>query len=189
MSFIRQATAGDGPVEVWLSRLLPYEPKGEMVQVRADIRSALQALQPQKDQGLHAICGVEKQPFENWSIEDLLFYNIGAKYFAHLAQKRLRFERAYSVPPAPCVLNKPALSYHRYALANPDGGFTYWMRGRDLAHWIGIEIPQPSSDRKPAAFWYPLRAAPVLDIPENPSTRLASFGLSVVVERPPTVGH
>lgn len=166
-------------VEVWSIQRLPFEPKRWLVDLRQGIREGLSSLEGHNSI-LHAVYGARFRDF--CDTENILFYNVGAAHFAHVAQHAIRFERSFSYPDAPELIGDN-LHYHRYAIVNDNTGFLYWRDGQQLAQWEDVEISPIASTTKPAFVWYAFKSQPVT-ILHKPVTPLAQFGLRITVKIP-----
>lgn len=141
----------DNSVEVWSSVRLPFEPKGWLLDLRNDIRSAVKGIHGSDESVLHA------QYVSAWEdfcdVENVLLYNVGPATFNHLCSRGLCFERGFAVPPS--REDSDAMPhYHRYALAGLDDEPRYWVKGIRLAEWAGVACPPPRNDGKPHTFWH-----------------------------------
>jgi len=187
VEYIVQPSRDQRVVEVWSARLLPFEPKGRYLDLRKDIRDGIHALPENPDGVLHAICGTPQQPNEKWDVENILFYNVGTSYFAPLARRGVRFERAFSYPSPPQPLGTQNIAYHRYTTASLDEEFAYWKSSQLLARWTNIEIPRLSASSKPASIWHRMVASP-MEIVARPEVPPPRFGLTVMIAAPASVG-
>jgi len=115
------------------------------------------------------------------------FYNVGTSYFAPLARRGVRFERAFSYPSPPQPLGTQNIAYHRYTTASLDEEFAYWKSSQLLARWTNIEIPRLSASSKPASIWHRMVASP-MEIVARPEVPPPRFGLTVTIAAPASVG-
>jgi len=185
--YIVQLSGDQRVVEVWSARLLPFEPKGSYLNLRKDIRDGIHKLPENPDGVLHAICGTPQQPNEKWDVENILFYNVGTSYFAPLARRGVRFERAFSYPSPPQPLGTQNAAYHRYTTASLDEEFVYWKSSQLLARWTNVEIPRLSASSKPASIWHRMVASP-MEIVARPEAPPPRFGLTVMIAAPASMG-
>lgn len=149
--------------------------------MREDIREAVRTLECGSDEVLHAT--YMSNVNQACDAENILFYNVGASYFARSCSGGLRFERVFSKPPsAPYPLTEKPLHYQRYKVAKRASGFAYWRPGRKLVQWQ-LDYDAVRSSSSPASIWYRTKcgigdiAAPVGRVPSR-------FGLSVTLHPP-----
>ncbi len=187
VEYIVQPSRDQRVVEVWSTRLLPFEPTGRYLDLRTDIRNSIRALPDNPDGVLHAICGTPQQSKENWDVENILFYNVGTSYFAPSARRGVRFERAFSYPSPPQPLGAQNVVYHRYTAASLDDEFTYWESSQVLARWTNVEVPRLGASSKPASIWHRMAASPI-EIVARPEVLPSRFGLTVTITVPASVG-
>ncbi len=177
-----RVSTGQDAVEVWSTQRLQFEPKEWQKDLRADIRRELQHIRIPQGHVLHALYGTPLSEF--CDVENILFYNVGASAFTHLAQHGLRFERSFVSPGPPSSL-KGQSHYHRYAIAGSQTGFLHWNVGRTLAQWSTLQIPRLSSGTKCALLWYAFRSQPI-EILHMPGETPKQYGVRVDVMVPAT---
>lgn len=175
---ISRYSQGHPRVEVWSSTRLPFEPKGEMQKLRAEIRRALAALAV--PQGMTLQARYQSSSADRCDIENVLFYNVGTAYFSPSGLSRTVMRRFTSAPPA-------APSGHTYSHF-----VSYEVAGRESlasnsAEWGSFETaPLPArgafSDNNPWFAWRAFRRGSVT-VRTRPN-REARFGMRVVVEGP-----
>ena len=136
-------TAGRREVELWSTRRLPFEPKGEALAMRQDLRAALRRLDAARGEVLHAVYASAEDGFAD--VENVLLYNVGASALARAGRAGVRFERSRAVP-APVGTSLAARHHHRYALRPPSAGSDCWRRGATLAAWHHLPIGRLSLD-------------------------------------------
>lgn len=100
-------------VEAWSTVRLPYEPRGAMVGLRADLRSALERLATRDGHVVNAVYSADDSR-EFVDTENVLFYNVGSASFRSLASTGIRFERSYAVPAAPDRLERTDRLHHHH---------------------------------------------------------------------------
>jgi len=169
----------DNSVEVWSSVRLPFEPKGWLLDLRNEIRSAVKKVQGTDDAMLHAQYVSAQEDF--CDVENVLLYNVGPAAFNHLCRQGLSFERGFAEPPQ--VRGSVGMPhYHRYSLTGLTDKPQYWVKGDRLAEWAGIECPPFRSDNKPHSFWYAMKQAAVNTIGEMDIPRY--FGMELTINAP-----
>jgi hypothetical protein len=169
-------------VEAWSTKRLPFEPKGWLGSLRAELRGLLPSLYGGPDRVLAAMYGSpDREPCD---VENVLLYNVGARALRVVAAHGLRLERSYVCPEPPVPLAGTARHYMRYACSPRAAGFEAWTERRVLAAWAGISMPLLTEATKPAAVWFALAAAEI-----DPSSVLGDqqpFGLRLQLEVPRT---
>jgi len=174
--------SGSGPlIEAWSSRRLPYEPKGWLLHLRSDLRTAIAPLQAGPDQVLHAVYGSMDTTY--CDAENILIYNVGPGYVAAAGAHGLRLERTTAVPPAPAPLAAGTPHYHRYELVERDAGFQHWRRDAELAAWTDIVVPPLKDTTCLATIWWQLRTGALLHH-SQPAPPPARFGLRLALTVP-----
>lgn len=166
-------------VALWSARRLPFEPRGDQLTMREELRASLRRLAAADGEVLHAVYGSTIDGFVD--VENVLLYNVGAAALARAARNGLRCERSRIVPPMPGS-KAAAAHHHEYGLRAPDAGFDHWQRGVTRAHWHRAPVPPLRADTKPSAIWAAVKAAGVQVDSETVS---GPFGLSVVIQHPP----
>jgi hypothetical protein len=151
--------ADAGLVEAWSAERLPFEPKGWLLQLRAELRAALKRLTSSRRSVLSALYGSPVRGF--CDPENVLIYNVGPGHVSAAAAGGLRVERSYNCPCAPESLECPAEHYWRYRAAPVDEEFSAWREGRLVAAWSRVPMPPLSETIKPGAVWFSMRCAPI----------------------------
>ena len=123
-------------VEAWATERLPFEPKGWMLDLRRELRSALRQMRSHNGALLAAVYSSQVDAF--CDVENVVIYNVGAGNFAATASAGLRLERGYFCPPAPVELSSEAEHHACYSVAPVAQGFACWRRGTTLAGWSGM---------------------------------------------------
>ena len=134
-------------VQFWTDRRLPFEPKGQMLDARNALRSALRRLTPEQEKILLATYSSLDQNF--CDAENVLFYNVGAANFETVATTGVRFDRIHVAPPA-CPSQRHFSHHHHYRLAEtpyptagpPDVSLTFPLNAL-------------TSSTKPHEIWWP----------------------------------
>lgn len=126
-------------IEVWSTRRLPFEPKGELLRLRDELRGALGALPAANGRVLH---GLHQGSFgTKVDAENVLFYNVGSAAFGHLATEAIIFEMS---PASPSSTSFPF--YSRYELV-ADTKFASWELEAELARFASEEADADLRDR------------------------------------------
>jgi len=168
----------ENALEVWSEKRLPFEPQEWLVDLRAEIRTALRDLKCGPHQLLHAIYGARNIEF--CDIENILLYNVGGGHFASLARYGIRLERSFTYPNPPEFMLTQKPHYHHYTAADTDTGFINWRVGQILAQWDNVIIPQLSSSTKIPSIWYPI-STNSMKVIHNPKEEPKHFGLKVII--------
>jgi hypothetical protein len=169
-------------VEAWSTKRLPFEPKGWLASLRAELRGALPALYGGPDRVLSAVYG-SPDP-EPCDVENVLLYNVGARALRVVAAHGLRLERTYECPEPPARLAGTGRHYVRYCSSPRAAGFQAWTEGRVLAAWSGVPMPALSEATRPATVWFALAAAEIEAT--NALGERQPFGLRLELEVPRT---
>jgi len=164
-------------VEMWSAVRLPFEPHGWQVNMRNELREALQDLRTSSG-WLHAVYRAAADG-ALVDTENVLLYNVGGTALRPLMARAVTFERSYQVPPqppGPVLGDGQTLHYHRYSEAR-DTSFEFWKPGRLLGSFF--DVPVDSVDDKPAPVWKAIRdyAAP----PAETATAPTRFVINVQI--------
>lgn len=167
-------------VDLWSSVRLPYDGSGWMREMRDALGVALRGMTAEPGAVLHAVyaAGDDGQASD---AENVLFYNVGSRHFRHLMLTGVRFERAYTTPEPPALLEGTELHHHSYAMVDVRAGFSHWVAGEHFAALRDVQLP---SITKTGAVWAAVRtmAAP----PTRVGVRPAPFMVRMRLSRPPT---
>jgi hypothetical protein len=105
----------DDRVQVWAAGRLPLDRPGWAKRMRDGIRDAL-ARMKRRDGAMFSATLTTADPTE-FDVENVLLYNVGAKYFGDLTSSGLTFRRsADRVPPNPEPMEGDAAYFHDYSL-------------------------------------------------------------------------
>jgi len=100
-------------VEIWLDRRLPFEPKGDLLAVRLELRSAIRSLRCPPGE-LLAATYTSLDP-ATCDAENVLLYNVGSASFAQAALSGIQFERLHATPPhSPSGQTYPHHHHYRF---------------------------------------------------------------------------
>jgi hypothetical protein len=164
-------------VQAWSTKRLPFEPRGYLFSLRAELRSALKRLRANTGGVLSALYGSPAPGF--CDPENVLIYNVGASHLSGAADWGLRIERSYGCPSPPEPLEAPAEHYWRYRVAPAAEDFSTWREERPLAMWSHVPMPALTDTPKPASIWYALRCAAIdVGLAADPSK---PFGLRLTL--------
>ncbi|HEV7214340.1 MAG TPA: hypothetical protein VGP33_04380, partial [Chloroflexota bacterium] len=164
-------------IEAWSKIRLPFEPKGDLLAFRTDIRQGLRVMEMPAGEVLHAVYRSLCEDLVD--TENVLFYNVGTSHFAHLVNVGIRFERAFVQPPPVSGIPICLPKHHNcYEAADAQAGFAHWRRGRTLATWTDAVCGPFTSNSKPAQAWLGVKrvAKVTTPLPDQPPQR---YGLSV----------
>lgn len=113
----------EGRVLVWSNQRLPFELKGELVELRNKIREGVRSLKSTlTPSALYGCYYSSEQSLVD--TENVLFYNVGTSYFSHLELTSLMFERSFSEPPKPSQQGNIYRHFHYYSLE--ENTFKHW---------------------------------------------------------------
>ena len=120
--------------------------------------------------------------------ENVLFYNLDARSFAH-APQCVRFERSWAAAPAPpTALSVPARYYHRYEPVAAAEGFRSWRMTDDpLAEWTDVPCTKIAGERAGWHIWHGMRAAASAVETARAATPAQDFGLTATARVPANV--
>ncbi len=180
-NYFVQTLAQQNTVDVWSLQRLTFEPKGWLLNLRNDIRTAVGSLKRGPNDVLHTTYSSSSNDF--CDIENILLYNVGVGHFSRLATRGIRFERSFIHPPPPQPLPAQQLHHHHYTSANANRGFLHWRVGQTLAQWTNIELPELTSAMKIEPIWYAIWLGP-MQILHMPTQELKRFGVSVTIITP-----
>lgn len=151
--FVSSASS-TGPLELWATVRLPFEPKGEVKRMRDELRGRLVELASDGTNVLHALYA--SAATESVDVENVLIYNVGAACLVAGTRRGLRFERAFALPRSPELEFEPR-HYYRYALASSGSGFDSWEQDTCRASWSSVPVPPLTGSTKVADLWLRLR--------------------------------
>jgi hypothetical protein len=172
--------AGDA-VEVFSTERLPYEPRGWLLDLRAELRTALKEMRSQDGALLSAVYASPVAEF--CDVENVLIYNVGTGHLGGVASKGIRLERGYFSPEPPVELSGEARHYACYSAAPLAQGFACWEAGSSLAEWSRVPMPALSETTKPSAIWYAMRTSALAVIGMRQDVA-APYGLELVLGAP-----
>jgi len=168
-------------VELWSVKRLPFEPKGWLERMRADLRQAVPTLECGSGEVLHAT--YMSRITDPCDAENILFYNVGASYFIRSCAGGLRFERVFSrLPSAPDSLTEEPLHYQRYEVAKRGSGFAHWRSDGTLAQWQ-LDYEAVRSSSSPTSIWYRTKRG-LGEIAASTPSVPSKYGLSITLDYP-----
>jgi hypothetical protein len=157
---IEIAPGARGPLEVWSVQRLPFEPKGELKDLRGELGAAAATLHARDGEHLHSV--YSSASLELVDSENVLFYNVGTGRFGDAARCGLRFERAYQPPPpSPPGTVRGAEHYCRYEVVAADAPFVHWQAGPSIARWQGVACPPLHEFARASEIWLACRRAQI----------------------------
>lgn len=164
---------------LWSSIRLPFEPKGWLLEMRDSIRQKVMDMKAQKNQLLYGLFVSEDA--SSCDTENILFYNVGPRYFSHLSQHGICFDRLFDPPPVVGKYGtKPYFQYYSQIGLTDETAF--WVKDNLLASWSNVVCPALKSELKPHVFWSAMKNGSVVI-----ANRLAEpkfFGLNLRVNVP-----
>ena len=179
-SFAICRSPGGDAVDLWSARRLPFDPKGELKEMRDRLATSLRTMECAGERVLHATytSGV----LAACDTENVLFYNVGSA-FSRSGSNGLRFERVFAEPP---VLTEShawrPVHHHRYDFARSDDDFRYYRRGTLLADW-DVQLESVSSSSDVAWLWHLMRSVPI-HVHAIQSGDVSPFALSLTLHAP-----
>lgn len=149
---VRVASGDQGPVELWSRSRLPFEPKGEDLEMRGELRRALHTLQGGPGKGLRATLYSPPPPRgQVLDAENVLFYNVGTSAFVNAGTNGLAWE--WRQGPFIHSERRDWIHHHRYEVAPINQPWSHFFASRSLLRWNAVECSTLSSDTKPAKLW------------------------------------
>lgn len=141
-------------VELWSTIRLPFDRSriAWVEEMRDGLRRSLQAMNDGGGYLRAVFAGPDDVGHPAFDIENVLFYNVGARCFTATARCGLRFERTTSNPTAPLTLTGPVLHYARYESGELQHGFDHWSIEQVLASFSAV-LPPISSATKVSVVW------------------------------------
>jgi hypothetical protein len=131
---------------------LLFEPQlPSQVELRAQLRTGIRVIVPNDGKCLYAAHATAR--LDSFDLENVLFYNIGAANFAHIARNAIRFELA------------PRLSSGHewsYALEATECTFKHWRLSEAVVKWNKQPIANTlSGGTKAGVYWRAIKSAQV----------------------------
>ncbi len=148
---------------------LPFEPKGEALALKEEIRRSLKFLNLFEYNHLNARLITSEKDF--FDVENILFYNVGLGAFSHLMLDEISFSLEYDS-------NSPSNKYtYSYELTSKVTSEEI----NDVILEFSFELDKMTSDMKPLDYWHALNQGHIkISKLMNPN----EFGLSIVIETP-----
>ncbi len=146
---------------------LPFEPKGEALDLKKEIRRNVKLLNPREYNHLNARLITSEKDF--FDVENVLFYNVGSGAFSHLRLDEVSFSLIYD---SNIRSNKYTYSYELISE-------TTTQEIKDIILEYSFEMDKIASDMKPLDYWHALNQG---DIKISKLMNPKEFGLSLVIE-------
>lgn len=144
------ATSADS-VDLWLHRRFPFEPKGDLVNFRTQVREAIRSLRRPPGS---VLCATYSSVDESvCDVENVLIYNIGPSVFADSSRRGLRLVRSWTAPNA-SPLGHSFGHHHRYCFTDPPRQPT-----APGATEFSFTLTSLSGSTKPHEIWWRATAA------------------------------
>lgn len=127
-------TAVDG----WSRFRLPFQPRGDALDFRARLQSAIRQLEDPGDRILDCVYTSAATDFVD--TENVLIYNVGPSAFSVAARNGLRLQRRFAAPSASPFEPAPggALHHHAYGFRAVDDPFDRWNDEELIASWTAV---------------------------------------------------
>ncbi len=165
-------------VEVWSMTRLPFEPKGDLLAARNELRLLLRDMKAEAHEVLQATYTTEDTAF--FDVENVLLYNVGTGAFAKAARNGVRFLRRFGSPPrCPTFPDIDFKNYHRYELTNI--GSESSQVGRAMAQVV-FTMEKFDSATKPHEVWWAVRQGTIEMLDRLEIAQ--SFGVKVSANAP-----
>jgi tetratricopeptide (TPR) repeat protein len=178
---------GRNSVEVWSEKRLPFEPKGWLLSLRDDIRSAIADINCDQNQVLHAV--YLSSILESSDVDNILFYNVGVEYFQQTGYAGLRFERSFlPAPPPPTGSAIGSVQhYQRYMSEPKERYFEHWIQVRTLVKWnssmTADNMVKLKKTKNPAYVWFAVKSGTIQNVSEFQGIPL-EFGVRLKIRVP-----
>ena len=128
---------------------MPFEPKGCMLEARAELRAAMRGLEPRPGDWLSAT--YVSPTADLVDLENVLFYNVGPGVFSHLTARGLSAVRMHA-PPKPSPNGREYAHYNRYAVEP-------YAPIDESGAQLSFPLPPKAGEWKPHdVWWYASRA-------------------------------
>ncbi|MDL2257962.1 hypothetical protein LJC42_02240 [Eubacteriales bacterium OttesenSCG-928-K08] len=141
-------------VIVYSTDRLTFESKGWQIQLKSDVRNAVEQLSTYKDEGIIAVYGVDN---DNYFIdtENALFYNMGTAAFREIAHYKIAYDTLSPEESSLLFAQAGLKKYHHY--------YSYQVSGFSLCKtspvlsWEKMELFSLRGEHKPFDYWKLLR--------------------------------
>jgi hypothetical protein len=181
LKFVQKGPEGNlNTVELWSTIRIPFEPKGEIKDLRDSLSNSIKKIQPSINSILYASYVADHT--EYCDVENVLLYNIGTGTFKNLCQEGLCFEKKIGFPPKNPFFFKYAPHYYSYKVADLNNPFKFWKKGKTLFSWSNINSPAFKSNTKLDSYWYALKTEK-FDM-TGMNERFDAFGLDLRINVP-----
>jgi hypothetical protein len=169
-------------VETWSAWALPFMNRTPaQSQYRNELREAL--LRLRADDVLHATHTSQHNP-RGPDVENLLFYNVGASTFRHLAKDGLRFERRNALPPeAPTRLDFEARHHTRYEVKGAKHSPFHYTNADAFVASADIVYIASRQVRDLAGLWRSFKTSMVINAGSTPF-KGKSFSVQFTISAP-----
>jgi hypothetical protein len=162
-SYVVVPAADRTRIDAWSSRRMPFEPRGWLVDLRAELRTAVAAMRaPNVGEILSATYASDVRA--HCDVEHVTLFNVGPGHFRVAARHGLRFERSYIPPPAPVQLDGPETHHVRYSFALRNTPPSGWLADDALASWEAAPLPSLSATTSCSAVWRAVRTCSSLAV-------------------------
>ena len=98
-------------VDFWIDRRLPFEPRGDLLGARNELRASVRVLECGADDVL--IATYTSLDTSSCDAENVLLYNVGMSCFVNAMRRGVQFERRYALPPT-TPTGQPYRHHHSY---------------------------------------------------------------------------
>lgn len=143
-----------GPIQLWSRSRLPFEPKGEDLLMRNELRTALSALSARDGEGVRATLRTPAPPRgQSLDAENVLFYNVGSAAFSRSGQRAMAWEWIREEGFDSSGIGP---HHHRYEIGPAPGEWQAYREVRRLATWDAVACTPLGADAKPTRLWLEL---------------------------------
>ncbi len=141
-----------GPVRFGSSSALPFEPRGEMHDLRTRIRRGVAPLAAGAGEVLWGTIHAEQSALPAGAdVENILFYNVGPGSFAKVSHAGLAWESAPAFIATAGEATWPVVV--EYAVHPDSREFAHWSVGDVAVAFEDVALPRLATGTKPGAVW------------------------------------
>lgn len=157
LKYLQRGPEGNSnEVELWSTIRIPFEPKGEIKDLRDSLSNSIKKIQTPAGTILYASYVADQS--EYCDVENVLLYNIGTGTFKNLCQNGLCFEKKIGLPPKNPSFFVYNPHYYSYKAVDLNTPFEFWKKGQTLCSWSNINCSIIKSNTKLDTYWYALKS-------------------------------
>lgn len=176
--YIKYPLKNNNKTELWSVARLPFEPKDWRLDMRKDLKEAIQEMSLKDGELLYARYNSLNQ--ERCDIDNILFYNVGTGAFKNICQNGFLLERGYKNVVMSAERQEEYSHYQQYSLVEKTQKSQYWQEKRMLASWRGIVLEKMPN--RPHQYWRIMKSNQMLVEGFPYSGR---YGIEIIMHLPP----